>query len=335
MMANWYSSGAEFALIPSRDEPFGLVAVEFGRKGALGIGARVGGLGNMPGWWFTVESTTPTHLLAQFESAIKEALASTQETRASMRATSALQRFPVQVWVKQLEKLQAGAKRYSKIPSSQGLLETPAPTYAPTRNGEEELPPGTAVGPDENDNNPATRESLLALPRLLGPRNESSSSLVRLSIQSVTSEKNDFALSKLNVSFTDADGHYAKQFVKDLEELDPKSSKGDLCIEGYLTKCEKQWFNQIRLARLGLSSMNTSGATLVAPTGGDQTPMAIESGRASPQPADEAQVPPTEKEKPPTGIKLLMQRKIGDWPLYSFLLAIVILPAVDLYVAII
>jgi alpha-1,3-glucan synthase len=34
--------GAEFALIPSRDEPFGLVAVEFGRKGALGIGARVG-----------------------------------------------------------------------------------------------------------------------------------------------------------------------------------------------------------------------------------------------------------------------------------------------------
>jgi alpha-1,3-glucan synthase len=45
-------SGAEFALIPSRDEPFGLVAVEFGRKGALGIGARVGGLGQMPGWWY-------------------------------------------------------------------------------------------------------------------------------------------------------------------------------------------------------------------------------------------------------------------------------------------
>lgn len=43
-------SGADFALIPSRDEPFGLVAVEFGRKGALGVGARVGGLGNMPGY---------------------------------------------------------------------------------------------------------------------------------------------------------------------------------------------------------------------------------------------------------------------------------------------
>ncbi len=45
-------SGGEFVLIPSRDEPFGLVAVEFGRKGALGVGARVGGLGNMPGCKF-------------------------------------------------------------------------------------------------------------------------------------------------------------------------------------------------------------------------------------------------------------------------------------------
>lgn len=41
-------SGAEFALIPSRDEPSGLVAVEFGRKGALDVGASVGGLGKRP-----------------------------------------------------------------------------------------------------------------------------------------------------------------------------------------------------------------------------------------------------------------------------------------------
>ena len=43
-------SGADFVLIPSRDEPFGLVAVEFGRQGALGIGSRLGGLSLMPGW---------------------------------------------------------------------------------------------------------------------------------------------------------------------------------------------------------------------------------------------------------------------------------------------
>ncbi len=42
-------SGADFALIPSRDELLGLVAVEF-RKGALGVDSRLCGLGLMPGW---------------------------------------------------------------------------------------------------------------------------------------------------------------------------------------------------------------------------------------------------------------------------------------------
>jgi len=102
-------SGAEFALIPSRDEPFGLVAVEFGRKGALGIGARVGGLGQMPGWWYNVESTSTKHLLAQFKLAIEAALDSKTDTRAMMRARSAKQRFPVAQWVEDLEILQSTA----------------------------------------------------------------------------------------------------------------------------------------------------------------------------------------------------------------------------------
>ncbi|KAJ5734104.1 hypothetical protein N7493_002890 [Penicillium malachiteum] len=100
-------SGAEFALIPSRDEPFGLVAVEFGRKGALGIGARVGGLGQMPGWWYNVESTSTSHLLVQFKLAIDAALSSKTDTRAMMRARSAKQRFPVAQWVEDLEILQS------------------------------------------------------------------------------------------------------------------------------------------------------------------------------------------------------------------------------------
>ncbi|KAF2220931.1 hypothetical protein BDZ85DRAFT_297645 [Elsinoe ampelina] len=102
-------SGAEFALIPSRDEPFGLVAVEFGRKGALGVGSRVGGLGQMPGWWYTIESQTTKHQMAQFKTAINSAIKSKYETRALMRARSALQRFPVAQWTEDLEILQAGA----------------------------------------------------------------------------------------------------------------------------------------------------------------------------------------------------------------------------------
>ncbi|RDW72846.1 hypothetical protein BP6252_06753 [Coleophoma cylindrospora] len=102
-------SGAEFALIPSRDEPFGLVAVEFGRKGALGVGARVGGLGQMPGWWYTVESASTSHLQTQFKQAIKDALGTKTKKRAIMRAQSALQRFPVVQWISQLDELQSMA----------------------------------------------------------------------------------------------------------------------------------------------------------------------------------------------------------------------------------
>lgn len=104
-------SGAEFALIPSRDEPFGLVAVEFGRKGALGVGARVGGLGQMPGFWYTIESTTPRHLLHQFRGAIVSALECKTKDRIQMRAWSAKQRFPVAQWLQDLEKLQSEAIR--------------------------------------------------------------------------------------------------------------------------------------------------------------------------------------------------------------------------------
>lgn len=125
-------SGAEFALIPSRDEPFGLVAVEFGRKGALGVGARVGGLGQMPGWWFTIESTTSRHLILQFKAAIHAALASKKEVRAMMRARALLQRFPVVQWMEDLETLQSTSiqtsiqeRRVSRMSSMFGFTNKP------------------------------------------------------------------------------------------------------------------------------------------------------------------------------------------------------------------
>lgn len=127
-------SGADFALMPSRDEPFGLVAVEFGRKGALCVGARVGGLGQMPGWWFTIESTTTKHVIQQFKIACQGALASKSDVRAIMRARAAKQRFPVAQWVEDLEKLQSTAieisqKQLSKTPRQS--LFSPSGTTTP------------------------------------------------------------------------------------------------------------------------------------------------------------------------------------------------------------
>ena len=110
--------GAEFSLMPSRDEPFGLVAVEFGRKGALCVGARVGGFGNMPGWWFPVESMTTEHMIKQFRHALSAALRSTQRERELMRAHCSTQRFPVQKWLQDLKTLHLTAV----MKSSKALL---------------------------------------------------------------------------------------------------------------------------------------------------------------------------------------------------------------------
>ena len=130
-------SGAEFTLIPSRDEPFGLVAVEFGRKGALGVGSKVGGLGQMPGWWYTVESLTSQHLIHQFKQAIRNALASDQATRASMRARALVQRFPVQQWVEDLDKLQSNSIRVSYQQRDRGTIsQTILRTFSPSASGQ-------------------------------------------------------------------------------------------------------------------------------------------------------------------------------------------------------
>ena len=130
-------SGADFALMPSRDEPFGLVAVEFGRKGALCIGARVGGLGQMPGWWFTIESTTTKHVIQQFKIACQGALASKPEVRAIMRARAAKQRFPVAQWVEDLEKLQSTAMEISQKQQSKASRQSlfaPSGASTPTQS---------------------------------------------------------------------------------------------------------------------------------------------------------------------------------------------------------
>ncbi|KLJ13241.1 alpha-1,3-glucan synthase [Blastomyces silverae] len=474
-------SGAEFALIPSRDEPFGLVAVEFGRKGALGIGARVGGLGQMPGWWYTVESTTTSHLLNQFKLAIDSALNSKLEVRAMMRARSAKQRFPVAQWVEDLEILQTTAIRINNKESAKstgqphtpsgyntpGILGSPIgpgsmtpatprsrsrnPSYVgghrlsafgpqarntviyhqdsspgpdtdneiPTTGLSRKLSLGVRSGPghtrgeprvprklrknnapvdvpengpenepervgvavtadidDESDDDTAahyfgdddeytlTREqaeagrgnqlSLLSpnfhnadfneqrTPGTSRPPSPShtdgflspgrplrdsthfpSSSSV-LSLGSVVGSKKDFKLQKVDPFFTDGNGEFYRAFEKKLEDLNSENSETDLCIEDYLVKSEKKWFNRFRNARLG---RNTDNASLFrVKRGSGVSPAPSEYGedlesRTSDYDKDGDEFLLGTDYVPPTGLKKWMQLRIGDWPAYSFFLA--------------
>ena len=272
----------------------------------------------MPGWWFTIESTTPSHLLAQFEAAIREALASPLEVRARMRATSAKQRFPVMVWVKQLERLQAGAKRYTRSFSAPLGLQLPKPAYItdgqPTPLTGEILDDLRTLGsPPESDMEITPVDGRLAPPSRAHIGSTESSNSSTLSLASVVGERRDYCLQRVNANFTDADGSASKAFEQELARIDGKSGKMDLCIEEYLMKWEKKWFNEMRLRKLGMSSANSSDSDVAT-----ETEM---SRSASPSPSDG--LVEGQGFKPPTGLKRFMLRKVGDWPLYSFFLAIV------------
>ncbi|PIG87989.1 hypothetical protein AARAC_004507 [Aspergillus arachidicola] len=452
-------SGADFALIPSRDEPFGLVAVEFGRKGALGIGARVGGLGQMPGWWYNIESTTTSHLLHQFKLAIGSALNSKPQVRAKMRARSAKQRFPVAQWVEDLEILQTTAMRIhskgqaksnggplspsgyntpSEVITPSGMMtptiastgtttptgmQTPPIAHSregsytnlsvnrdsaygpqqrntivysrdPSPGGNDEprlslgrqLSLGFRAGPghinlrgrrlkrrsqmSNEESGTATEESsdddyfrgeeevtitreqadegrhqrnaLRSLasptnsyfeegitsgrPPWAQPGNRLSSASV-LSVDSVVGEKKDYKLQKVDPFFTDGTGEYYRVFDQRLEKLNGSNSESQLCIEEYLMKSEKKWFDKFRDARLG---RNQSPASSIFQTKGENnTPMSSISHEDLGS-NESGSDPRAEKDEfllgrdyvPPSGLRKWMQIRIFGWPVYSFFLGL-------------
>ncbi|KAJ5351246.1 hypothetical protein N7452_000220 [Penicillium brevicompactum] len=415
-------SGAEFALIPSRDEPFGLVAVEFGRKGALGVGSRVGGLGQMPGWWFTIESMTTKHLLGQFKMAINDALKSSQETRALMRARSSKQRFPVAQWVEDLEILQTNSiekhakhskrqdrsswrltsgssratesirqvssssnnsREHSRAPSSSGSVTPSGPVVSDSRlsvprSGFDHVPLPTNSSPDPNnsDNEPDSdadprrrplssnpladsrvlysevnegehfdltpgsvqdygsgRPSPLGTPNfyfsrsgastpvlgarpedgLLGRRDARVSMMSLASVDGIVKEKQDYNLQKVDPFFTDGKNEYADLFEKRLASLNGKNSEDQLCIEEFLEKSQKDWFNRYRDVRLGKSPPAVSDSLSLPPQDSRNCPRIHSNVGQFLLPSNYV---------PPTGLKRFMLMKLGDWPVYSIFLAI-------------
>ncbi|KAJ4291326.1 Cell wall alpha-1,3-glucan synthase ags1 [Collariella sp. IMI 366227] len=358
-------SGAEFALIPSRDEPFGLVAVEFGRKGALGVGARVGGLGNMPGWYYTVESTSAKHLISQFKEAIQGALSSDNDTRAKMRAVSAKQRFPVARWVEEINELHGTSIQKSQkyrdkpdplrllTPSRTNLASRPSSPTPSELYGMQPTLPSSFLAPSHSPF-PSTPSSpnpnfvgTWPLPRPITPHAPHQRRFSGVSITSVTKGRKDFALQKVDPFFTDADGEYTDEFKRMLIQLDSQTSEKDLCIEQYLVRSEKQWFQDYKIAKLGLSSSrNVSKVSLVEspsalnstrfldlpsrPGSPNYTPSIVSSAyseaehehseagsRRFESPYDTQGANPNQA--PP--IQRFMLRKVFDWPIYTIILA--------------
>ena len=451
----------------------------------------------MPGWWFTIESTTTRHLISQFKMAIQGALASKLDVRKTMRARSAMQRYPVAKWKETLGILQDNAIRLNQKQALKQGLRTPRRTV--DFDGDTTTPPNGATGPlrfwyrsglssaistapqsRSRSRNPSraqspSRASEIGPPTLgrkLGPghspetsgrgrtrnrlskpnphRDSSaasqigkaisapleatdaitpvpanrvsriteadnediaaetvdeylltpeqaeanrqvaqlaslpqstetapsglyrpsfapdttlsqnilsdapaaasgvneplmpesahvtgspvagsliSSSVARLSLGAVVKDKKDYKLQNVDPFFDDPTGLYYNAFERKLDELNGKTSEGSLCVEEYLVKSERDWFNRFRGAKMGRTSLPAS--PMFRTRDNSPAPSTTSHGRTRSNSVSTnseegvEQFLLQEDYKPPTGLKKMLLRKIGDWPVYTFLLAFV------------
>ena len=153
-----------------------------------------------------------------------------------------------------------------------------------------------------------------------------------LSLGTVLQGKKDYKLQSVEPFFTDPTGLYYKAFEEKLTKLNPKSSEGSLCVEEYLTASEKDWFNRFRNVKMGKSPASTPASSVF------RLPLTRQNSTGSVATIDETrdaeynrgeQYLLQDDYQPPTGIKKVLLRRIGQWPLYSFLLAFVSFSLVD------
>ncbi|KAG9612911.1 putative alpha 1,3 glucan synthase, partial [Aureobasidium melanogenum] len=185
---------------------------------------------------------------------------------------------------------------------------------------------------EEETNRRASADSLLPTAE---PRNRSSSRLSnssrlstssQLDLTAVIGDKRDYSLQQIELNFDDKTGEYYRAFEAMLEKLNGKTSEKALCIEEYLVESEKAWFKKYRDAKLGRSRERSSTGKH---HGGRLSVSHVY--RASSVDADERMSIGEgsmedfllgDNYQRPSLVKRWMLTRIGDWPLYSFLLAL-------------
>jgi alpha-1,3-glucan synthase len=190
-------------------------------------------------------------------------------------------------------------------------------------------PPTTRPQSPTPLNSPLSEDLLLPQPAHTNQneRPQMSSRFSTLSYHSVSGGREDFALQKVDPSFTDANGVYLKAFEKLLDQLSPKSSESLLCIEENLIKSEKNFFADYRDAKMGKTTPLPSRAASTHAVSRPMTPTDSFFNHSSngsvesvPNEALLNQFALAQDYKPPTGLKRILLYRVGDWPIYSILL---------------
>jgi alpha-1,3-glucan synthase len=139
-----------------------------------------------------------------------------------------------------------------------------------------------------------------------------------LSLEEVVGDKHDFSLQNVDPSFTDSTEEFFTAFKRNPSKFDASNSVGELCIEEYLVKSEKAWFMKFRAAKLG-RSMDHAPAPSIFTFSRPSMP------RLKPD-AAERRIPEefhlSQSYRPPRGFRNYLQYRIGDWLLYTILLAL-------------
>jgi len=93
----------DFCLMPSRDEPFGYVDIEFAWFGAAIVGSLRGGLGKLPGFYFQIlNADSSEHMQTALRKSISAAMKAKPETLAAMSASARASTFPVTGWQREV-----------------------------------------------------------------------------------------------------------------------------------------------------------------------------------------------------------------------------------------
>eukprot|EP00927_Polykrikos_kofoidii_P029254 TRINITY_DN25337_c0_g1_i1.p1 TRINITY_DN25337_c0_g1~~TRINITY_DN25337_c0_g1_i1.p1 ORF type:complete len:1790 (+),score=277.13 TRINITY_DN25337_c0_g1_i1:180-5372(+) len=98
----------DFCLMPSRDEPFGYVDIEFAWFGAAVLGSFRGGLGKLPGFYYLIhDSNSAQHVQESLKHAITAAMECESSILERMSINARRSSFPVETWREELRQLYA------------------------------------------------------------------------------------------------------------------------------------------------------------------------------------------------------------------------------------
>lgn len=97
---------ADFCLMPSRDEPFGYVDIEFAWRGALLVGAQAGGLGKVPGFYYLAQNRENLgRLRRELRAVVTEAMNAPPEKLQRMSEEALRCNFPLGGWQQRILEL--------------------------------------------------------------------------------------------------------------------------------------------------------------------------------------------------------------------------------------